>query len=136
MPGKRKSIRLPDFDYSTAGAYYVTICAHHRECIFGEINENIVGADLRVRPKNELNEMGKMVEKWWNELRVKFTNVILDEYIIMPNHLHGILIIRDNGNTNAFGKWTGLNGQHLERQGGHTERQGGHTERQGGHTER
>ena len=79
----RRSFRLKDYDYSRAGAYFVTICTQGKKNLFGEIlKENMF-----------LNEMGRIVEKWWAEIENKFKNVELDEFVIMPNHFHGIIII-------------------------------------------
>lgn len=82
----RRSIRLKGYDYSLEGAYYVTIVVQGRECLFGEI----VDGELK------LNEAGEMVVKWWNELPNKFPNVILGEFVVMPNHFHGIIFIMGN----------------------------------------
>ena len=82
----RKSIRLKGYDYSRAGACFVTICVQDRECWFGEIIDGNMN----------LNDAGKMVHNWWNRLPQKFSNIELDELIVMPNHLHGILILRKN----------------------------------------
>lgn len=76
----RQSIRLSGFDYASAGVYYVTICVQGRECLFGEI----------VNSAMELNDAGRIVEKWWLELSSKFPAVELDEFTVMPNHFHGI----------------------------------------------
>ena len=82
----RRSIRLQDYDYSSEGAYFVTICARHRECLFGEIvNGEIV-----------LNEYGKIAEQCWNDMPNHYHNIVLDAYIVMPNHFHGIIFITDN----------------------------------------
>ena len=79
----RRSIRLRKFDYSSAGAYFVTTCAQGRECLFGEVvNEAII-----------LSSPGHMVSDWWLKLPGKFPGVALDEYMIMPNHFHGIICI-------------------------------------------
>ena len=79
----RRSIRLKGYDYTQAGAYFVTICTQHRECFFGEIIDGAM----------QLNDAGQMVEKWWAELTHKFPSVETDEYIVMPNHFHGIIVI-------------------------------------------
>lgn len=82
---KRKSLRLPGYDYKWTGYYFVTICAQNRKCLFGKIIDG----------KMQLNIVGKMVDKWWLKLPDRFGNVELDIYQIMPNHLHGIVIIED-----------------------------------------
>ncbi len=66
-----------------AGAYSVTICAQDRHCLFGDVTHG----------EMKWNDAGRMVEKWWLELTNKFPSVETDEYVVMPNHLHGILTI-------------------------------------------
>lgn len=78
----RRSIRLKDFDYSQAGAYFITICAHDRECLFGDI----------VNGWMELNDAGRIVEEQWRR-GVFDRNVELGASVVMPNHLHGIVVI-------------------------------------------
>jgi len=78
----RKTIRLKGYDYSQPGFYYVTICTQNRECVFGDV----------VNGKMVLNDIGNMIEKWWNKIPNKF-NAVLDEKQIMPNHLHGVIHI-------------------------------------------
>ncbi len=80
---KRRSIRLPEYDYGQAGAYFITVAAYHRKCVFGDI----VNGEVR------LSKMGVIVKTAWQELPAHFPNVINDEYVIMPNHLHGIIRI-------------------------------------------
>jgi REP element-mobilizing transposase RayT len=79
----RRSVRLKGYDYSQGGAYFVTICTHNRKCLFGDIVDG--GMFLR--------DSGVMVEEWWCKLSRKFPHTTLDAYLIMPNHLHGIVII-------------------------------------------
>lgn len=81
----RRSTRLRDYDYAQAGAYFVTICAQHRECLFGEI---VDGAMV-------LNAAGKMVQSVWDTLPNRYTHVALDAFVVMPNHIHGILVLTD-----------------------------------------
>ena len=81
----RRSIRLKGYDYSQAGAYFVTMCTQHRECLFGEI----------VDGKMRLNEYGQIVQQCWMEIPQHYQNVQLDEYVVMPNHVHGIIIINE-----------------------------------------
>ena len=98
----RKSIRLPGYDYSTPGLYYITICTQNREHWFGHVAKSPanVGADPCIGPpptaRVELSEIGLMVETYWNKLPRKFPNIILDEFVIMPNHIHGIVEMREN----------------------------------------
>ncbi len=79
----RRSIRLKEYDYSQAGAYYVTIDVQNRECLLGEI----------VNYEMILNEAGKMIDEQWNALLERFPNIELDVYQVMPNHFHGIIVI-------------------------------------------
>ena len=79
----RRSIRLKGYDYSLAGAYFVTICMHQKECQLGDVVDGAMRS----------NERGLMVERWWLELARKFPAVQADAYVIMPNHVHGILVI-------------------------------------------
>jgi len=79
----RKSIRLPEYDYSQEGAYYITVCTHGRSCLFGKI----------VNSRMELNGYGEIADQSWRGIPQHFTNVLLGEYIIMPNHIHGTIII-------------------------------------------
>ncbi len=79
----RKSIRLKGYDYSQNGAYFITICAQNRENRFGEIKNGEI----------KLNDAGRMIAAWWKKLFEKFPNIVIDEYVIMPNHIHGIIQI-------------------------------------------
>ena len=82
----RRSIRLQGYDYSLLGAYFVTICTQNRVCLFGEIADG----------KIVLNNAGKIAKQCWLEIPNHFPNVSLDQYVIMPNHVHGIIIINGN----------------------------------------
>ena len=82
----RRSIRLKGYDYSQTGAYIVTIVAWQRECLFGEI----------VDGEMVLNGFGQLIEKWWHQIPVHFPNVETLTFVIMPNHVHGIIVINDN----------------------------------------
>jgi len=81
----RRSIRLKGYEYSQGGAYFVTICTHNRECMFGKI----------VDGKMCINEWGKIAERCWLEIPEHYPNVSLDEFVIMPNHIHGIIILNE-----------------------------------------
>ena len=100
----RKSIRLKNYDYSSNGYYFVTICVQNREKLFGEI----VGATLCGRPNNP----DKIITKWLLELENKFNDIKIDEYIIMPNHIH-FIIKRTGDNTGSMGDHTGSTGDHI-----------------------
>lgn len=81
----RRSIRLQGYDYSQAGAYYITICTQKRACLFGQI----------VDGEMVLNEYGEIVKTEWLKTSKIRRNITLDEFVIMPNHLHGIIIITE-----------------------------------------
>ncbi|MFC1780209.1 transposase [Patescibacteria group bacterium] len=82
----RKKTRLEGFDYNLPGEYFITICTKNWVNYLGEI------CDESVR----LSVIGKVVNKCWKEIQLHFNNVGLDEYVIMPNHLHGIVLIKDS----------------------------------------
>ncbi len=79
----RRSIRLRGYDYSRQGAYFVTLRVHGDEPLFGYIED---GAMI-------LSEIGQIAEAYWREIPGHFRNVELDEFIVMPDHVHGIIII-------------------------------------------
>ena len=87
----RRSIRRPDFDYRQAGAYFVTICTHNRAPLFGEIQ----GDEM------ELNEAGRVVQAAWDDLPEHYRHVELDAWVVMPNHVHGIITLVDPANVGA-----------------------------------
>ena len=82
----RRSIRLKNYDYASPGAYFVTIVTHRRQCLFG----NVMDGQMR------LNEFGEIVRDEWLKTETIRPRVQLDEYVIMPNHVHGIIIINDD----------------------------------------
>jgi REP element-mobilizing transposase RayT len=79
----RRSIRLRNYDYANPGAYFVTICSWQKECIFGEVYDGAM----------RLNDSGLFIEREWLKTPNIRRNVELDEYVIMPNHFHGVIII-------------------------------------------
>jgi putative transposase len=83
---QRRSIRLKGYDYAQPGAYFVTICTADRQPILGEI----VNGAMR------LSAAGRIVEQEWRRLVRHFPNIRLDAYVIMPNHLHGIIVINES----------------------------------------
>ena len=82
---RRRSIRLREYDYAERGAYFVTIVTQDRSCLFGEI----------INDAMQLSGAGVAIQRWWFELKNKFATVETDEFVIMPNHLHGIVVITD-----------------------------------------
>lgn len=88
LHSNRRSIRLPGYDYSLAGAYFVTICTADKACLFGNIRNG----------EMVLNALGKVVDMCWKEIPKHFPNVSLHEYVIMPNHIHGIIEITVGAN--------------------------------------
>lgn len=86
----RHSIRLPGYDYAQEGWYYVTICTRQREKIFGTIENDTVTQ----------NDLGRATDEIWRMTAIVRPNVYLDEYVIMPNHVHGIIHI-DRGHERA-----------------------------------
>jgi putative transposase len=82
---QRKSIRLKEYDYSQPDEYFVTICTYNHECLLGEI----VNEEMR------LSQMGIIAQQCLMEIPSHFPNVELDEFIVMPNHIHGIIVITE-----------------------------------------
>jgi putative transposase len=81
---ERKRLRLPTFDYSSQGGYYVTICTHGRLPILANIADG----------QSVLTDEGRIVSESWSKLPSKYPIVIIDEFVIMPNHIHGILFLQ------------------------------------------
>jgi putative transposase len=80
----RRFIRLPGYDYTGAGAYFITICTHQRESLLGDI----VGGEVR------LSQFGSIAQEEWLHSAEIRTEIELDAFILMPNHIHGIVLIR------------------------------------------
>ena len=88
----RRSIRLPDYDYARPGAYFITMVTYQRDCLFGNI----------VDGKMHLSAMGQIAEEHWRLIPEHFPQVELGAYVIMPDHVHGIIIINGRSNADAF----------------------------------
>lgn len=83
---RRPSIRLPNYDYSRAGAYFITVCTHGRELLFGDVIDSEI----------ELNELGRIAaQEWLKSARLR-AEIALDAWVVMPNHVHGIVMITDD----------------------------------------
>ncbi|MGH7612580.1 MAG: transposase [Gemmatimonadales bacterium] len=96
----RQSIRLRNYDYTRPGFYFVTLCSHERAPLFGQVERGVV----------HLSEMGRVVGDCWREIPSHFPNVDLDAFVIMPDHVHGIVVIRDGGYLGAVGTDDGYMG--------------------------
>ena len=79
----RRTIRLKNYDYSLAGAYFITICVQNKEGMFGKIADSMM----------VLNDAGEMIADFWNVLPTRFPSVDLDAFVVMPNHIHGIVVL-------------------------------------------
>ena len=89
---ERKRLRLSGYDYSTDGYYFVTICTQNSECFFGGIKNGITG----------LNEIGEIVTGCMQDIPNHFCDVKLSEWIVMPNHVHGVVVIERQFNNDTF----------------------------------
>ena len=85
----RNSIRLAEYNYTQSGAYFITVCAYQRMPLFGEIRQGIMNP----------TEGGQLIEQCWNNLPNRFATIALDVFTLMPDHVHGILIIKRNSAT-------------------------------------
>lgn len=83
---RRRSIRLKGYDYSRVGAYFVTVCTQDRACLFG----NVVDGEML------MNDAGRMVRAEWLALVARFPSIGLDAFVVMPNHVHGIIVIAED----------------------------------------
>ena len=78
-----ESARLPTWDYSEAGWYFVTICTHHRQCTLGSVSQGLVCP----------SGIGQAAQRQWEAIPSHYEDVSLDAFVLMPNHLHGIVIL-------------------------------------------
>ncbi len=98
----RQSIRLSGYDYSQSGAYFVTICADRRQCLFGDV----------VDGRMVLNQYGAIVADEWQKSSVIRQEIELDGWVVMPNHFHGIVIINNTVGANV-NNHVGANDDHV-----------------------
>lgn len=93
----RRSIRLKNYDYAQPGGYFITIVTYQRDMLFGEITngETPQGGDV------QLNALGNIADECWRAIPDHFPNVELDAYVVMPNHVHGVIVIDDGPATNS-----------------------------------
>ena len=91
---KRKATRLKSFDYSTVGGYFVTICTENRQkCLSKIVGDDVLGVPYNVN----LLDCGMVADRCINQLNEFYDNITIDKYVIMPNHIHFILIVSENG---------------------------------------
>ncbi|MFN8483222.1 MAG: transposase [Anaerolineae bacterium] len=93
----RRSIRLKGYDYSQAGAYFITICVQQRESLLGEIHAGSL----------QLNAAGEMVQRVWEKMTERFSHTALDAYVVMPNHFHAIIWLVSPSDASALNGWLG-----------------------------
>jgi len=106
----RRSIRLPDYNYAQSGAYFVTICTHQKQCWFGDIKQS----------KMQINQIGQIVMQEWLKSSEIRQEIELDEWVLMPNHLHGIVWIKNQAEDQKKGlNSEGLNSEGLNSEGLH-----------------
>lgn len=91
----RRSVRLRGYDYARNGAYFVTICTHERQGLFGEISNG----EMR------LNDAGRLIEELWEKQAEEYPEVVIDALVVMPNHLHAIVVFGSDA------KKTGVRGE-------------------------
>ncbi len=90
---QRKPARLKNFDYNTTGAYFITLCTGGRQ----QILSRIVGVDVLGDPKNVQLPYGMIADKYIKQMNGFYENIAVDQYVIMPNHIHLILFVREDG---------------------------------------
>ena len=88
---KRKLPRLKDFDYSTPGAYFITICTHNKKCIFGRIHP----VDALTEAITDLSAIGEIAKHHLLDIESHYDNITLDNWVIMPNHIHMLVHIHE-----------------------------------------
>ena len=83
MKTRKNSLRLNNYNYSWAGAYFITICSYKKESLFGKIDDHSM----------QLNNFGNILQRCWDQIPGKYKNIKLGNFVIMPNHIHGIIWI-------------------------------------------
>ena len=97
---KRKTPRYQSFDYNSVGAYFITICTQNRRCILSRI----VGTGVLDCPKTELTRYGEIADKYIKQLNDFYGHLSIERYVIMPNHIHLLLWVKENKNTTDNGQ--------------------------------
>lgn len=89
---RKNSVRLPGYDYASPNAYFVTLCVFGKSCVLGEIHSG----------KMILSEIGEVANQFWLEIPKHYNQIEIDEYVLMLNHIHGIVLIKDAVNSIDF----------------------------------
>lgn len=100
----RRALRLKGCDYAQPGAYFITIVTERRICFFGEVINGTV----------RLNEAGQMIQSEWESLPGHFAGVVLDTFVVMPNHIHGIVVLNSHGGARAVDPGGQIIGESLD----------------------
>ncbi len=100
---RRQSRRLYGYDYTTKGSFYVTIRVHDGEKLFGYMLDKSL----------HLNDAGRMINKWWLNTQSKYKSILLDKYVIMPNHIHGVINMLGPSKTDLSKFNIELQGEHI-----------------------
>ena len=99
MPLSNRNLpRLQSYDYSTPGAYFITICSHEKRCLFGRIPPNAEGAEAGIL----LSSIGEIAKDCLLDVPSHYTNVSVDHWVIMPNHVHILIQIREEGGPHSL----------------------------------
>ena len=93
----RKPTRLKGYDYSTPGAYFITLCTKDRK----ELLSQIVGDDAHIILEYQLSNYGRVCDKYISNINTTYENIILDKYVIMPNHIHLIILVNETMKTSS-----------------------------------
>ena len=95
---QKKQYRLSAYDYSQEGGYFVTICTKDKQIYFGDVVDGCM----------KLSRIGEIAKQFWLQIPIHFKSVVLDEFVIMPNHIHGIILITDRRNVPRHVPTTGI----------------------------
>lgn len=87
-PKRKNSLRKPDTDYTQSGSYFVTICTQKRRYSLGSIHQATMYQ----------SQLGQLAQKYWQQIPVHYSTVRLDDFVVMPNHLHGLVVLDDSPN--------------------------------------
>jgi len=110
-------MRLPGYDYSQPGAYFLTVCTQNRQCLFGEIENT----------QMRLSDAGQMVQVVWKELTLRYPGVETDAFVIMPNHVHGIIWMTSERRGEVLSPRNDPDNNNLDADVDETSNQGGET---------